>query len=182
MAQYNDFQYNGEEYNLTAYVQSCTETVTASDDLTKSVSITRTDSQASADALSGNGNLAAFLETVSILQRAKTPFYYNGGGYNWYMYNARLDEDEVLLFVNKVLSDAMSLSDFLAPFVIEAVLSETISDADTLSFSTDTSFYDFVFLSEYFRIEITNKALNDTLRVADWLSIERNPANSEWYD
>lgn len=182
MAQYNDQQYNGEEYNLTAYVQTCTETIAASDDLTKSVSVIRTDSQGTADALSGNDNLAAFLETVSILQRAKTPFYYNGGNYNWYMYNSRLDDDEIIILTIKALSDSIGSSDFIAPFMVEKLLSETVTDVDTLSFSASLSLFDFIFLSEFFRIEITNKALNDTIQVNDWLTVKQSPQSVEWYD
>lgn len=181
--QYNESQYNGDSYNLTNYAVTLVETITPADDtVTKSITSLRIDSQATADVIGGSATLQAFLETVTILQRAHTPFAYNNGMYNQFMYNARLDEDEILLAATKVLVDAMSSSDFLAPFIIDKVLAETIMDTDVLSFSSARSVIDFVFLSEFFRIEITNKALNDTVNVSDWLTIKQNPQSVEWFD
>lgn len=181
--QYNESQYNGDEYNLTNYTATLTESITPSDGtVAKSMSIVKTDSQAAADALSDGISLTAFLDTITILQRAHTPFAYNNGMYNQYMYNSRLDEDEVLLMATKVLSASVTASDFMQPFSISKKILESLSETDTILFSTETTLDDFVFLSELMRIEITNKALNDTLRISDWLSIKRNPQNVEWYD
>jgi hypothetical protein len=181
--QYNESEYNGDSYNLTNYTQTLSETITDSDaTVAFSVSIVKTDSQGSADALSDGVSLAAMLDTITILQRAKTPFAYNNGRYNDYMYNARADEDEILLAPTKVLVESLSSTDFMQPFIIAKVITELITDVDILAFSGIHVLNDFIFLSEYFRIEITNKALNDTIRLADWLSIERTPVNNEWAD
>lgn len=181
--QYNESQYNGDSYNLTNYTVTLVEAVTPADaTITKDISAVRTESQGTADAIGGSASLQAFLETVTIYQRANTPFAYNNGMYNQFMYNARADEDEILLMTTKALSDSLTLTDAIGPFVVLQLLSETITDIDTISFSSVLRPIDFIFLSEFFRIEITNKALNETLRVADWLSIERNPVNNEWYD
>jgi hypothetical protein len=180
--QYNESLYNGDSYDLTSYTQTLVETITPVDTLIKDISVLRTDSQGTADTLGGSASLQAFLETITILQRAKTPHAYNTGRYNDYMYNARLDEDEILLAPTKVLLDSLNPIDYLQPFVIDKVITELITDTDTLSLSAILVLNDFIFLSEYFRIEITNKALHDTIRLADWLSIERTPVNNEWAD
>lgn len=181
--QYNASLYNEDEYNLTEFDLNLLEDITSSDVLTKSIEITRTDSQGSADAISDGVSLAALLDTVTIYQRAQTPFAYNNGRYNDFMYNSRADEDEILLMPTKVLPENIFPTDTLAPFISIKGLSDIMSETDALLlFSSDFVYNDFVFLSELFRIEVTNKGLNDTIRMADWLSIERNPANDEWTD
>lgn len=62
-------------------------------------------------------------------------------------------------------------------------LSDSLSSADaTVFFSVDQFLTDFAFLDDLIQIQFTNKALNDTIRLADWVSIERTPVNNEWYD
>lgn len=182
--QYNESMYNGDSYNLTNYTQTLVETMTEVDGtIAKSISVVRTDSQGTADALSDGVSLAAILNTVTIFQRARTPFAYNNGMYNQFMYNARFDEDEILLMAGKLHLEDMFLSAVMQPFAVEMVRLEVITPVDQTVFFFDlTTLDDFVFLSEFIHVEITNKALNDTLRLADWLSIERNPVNNEWYD
>lgn len=181
--QYNESEYNGDSYDLTNYTSTLVETITPTDaDITKSISAIRTESQGTADTIGGSDTLQAFLETVTILQRALTPFAYNNGMYNQYMYNARMDEDEILLMATKILLDSIASTDVMQPFNIEKVILETIADLDTITFIADTSYFDFVFLSEFFRIEITNKALNETILTADWLTIKQSPQSMEWFD
>lgn len=182
--QYNEDLYNGSSYNLTAYSATLVESIAPVDaTVTKSIGILRTDSQASADALGGSASLQAFLETVTFYQRAHTPFAYNNGMYNQFMYNVRADEDEILLMATKALQDSVALNDTLGAFEFAKLLVEALTPTDAaILFATSLVLDEFIFLSEFHRIEITNKALNETLRVADWLSIERNPVNQEWYD
>jgi hypothetical protein len=181
--QYNESGYNGDSYNLTNYTSTLVETITPIDaTVAKDIFALRIESQGTADTIGGSDTLQAFLETVTILQRALTPFPYNNGMYNQYMYNARMDEDEILLMATKVLVDSISSSDALAPFSIEHAIFETITDVDTITFSLDFSVFDFIFLSEYFRIEITNKALDETLQISDWLTIKQSPQSVEWFD
>lgn len=181
--QYNESQYNGDEYNLTNYTQTLVETVSPVEaTLVKSMTTRRTESQGTADTIGGSDTLQAFLETVSILQRAKTPFAYNTGMYNQYMYNARLDEDEILLMATKVLLDTITPSDFIAPFSIIHLLTETITDTAIVFFMATIFLEESVFIDEFARVEISNKALNEIIRTADWLSIERRPVNQEWGD
>lgn len=181
--QYNESQYNGDSYNLTNYSTTLVETITPSNAaLTFSVGLLRTDSQGTADAISGNAALQAFLDTVTIYQRAHTPFAYNNGRYNDYMYNARADEDEILLMATKALSDSIASSDTVGDFIIDKLLSESVSETDAILFASAVVYDDFIFLSEFFRIEITNKALNETLHLADWVTIKQNPQSEEWFD
>jgi hypothetical protein len=180
--QYNESQYNANSYNLTSYSLALAETVASSDDLTKSVGAVLTESQATADALGGNASLQAFLETVTIYQRARTQFAYNNGRYNAFMYNIRADEDEILLMATKALSDSIASTDATVLLLPDKGLLETLAESDVLSFLPNESLQEFLFLSELFRIEVTNKSLSDTVRLADWLSIERNPTSNNWGD
>lgn len=182
--QYNESLYNGDSYNLTQFSQLLVETTTLDDGtVTKSVNSLRVESQGMADALGGSATLQAFLEAVTIYQRASTPFGYNNGRYNDFMYNVRADEDEILLMPTKAVEDVMVLTDLALLFSLNQSLIESVGSTDaTLVFSTSPTFDDFIFLSEFIRVEITNKALNENVRLADWISIERNPVNQEWYD
>lgn len=181
--QYNEDLYNGSSYNLTEFSTTLMESVAPVDaTITKDISSLRTESQGTADAIGGSASLQAFLETITIYQRANTPFAYNNGMYNQFMYNARADEDEILLMATKALIDSITSTDTLGDFSVAKELLETMTESDVLSVTPQMILDDFIFLSEFHRIEITNKALNETLRVADWLSIERQPVNNEWGD
>lgn len=185
MAVYNEKMYDATSYNLTEYAADLSETVTATDGtITKSIGAVKTDSQGTADALSDGVSLAAMLDTVVIYQHARTPFAYNNGMYNQFMYNARLDEDEILLMAIKENLDDILASDVLQPFVISKNLPETIPTVDATVFFFDfTLIPDIVIIDESgFRVEITNKALDATLRVNDWLSIEQSPQSDNWGD
>lgn len=179
--QYNEDLYNGSGYNLTNYSSTLSETVTPSDAaLAFSVGIVKTDSQGTADLLSDGVSLAAMMDTVTIYQRARTPFAYNNGMYDMFMYNARLDEDEILLMANKVFGDFFTLTDSLQPFLIIKNLTETFTEVDVLTMAMEIMFTESLFLSDYARAEITNKALSGIVRLSDWLSIERNPPTNDW--
>lgn len=181
--QYNESEYNGDEYNLTNYTTTLVESVTPTDaTVIKSIISKRIESQGTADTIGGSDTLQAFLETITIIQRAKTPFAYNTGMYNQFMYNARLDEDEILLMATKALSDAITSSDFMAPFSIIHLLTETITDTAVVFFMVNILLEESVFIDEFARVEISNKALNEIIRVADWLTIDRKPVNQEWGD
>lgn len=181
--QYNSTTYNAGEYNITAHDLNLSDILTETDELSKMPGIIRTDSQASVDALSDGVSLAAFLDAVTIRHQATYGNPYNSFSYNEATYNAVYDDDEVLLQIGKVLEDTTTLTDAIGPFVSEKVLLETITGSDVItSFDSVKSLLDFVFMSELFNIQFTNKALNETLRLADWLSIERNPQVNNWGD
>jgi len=180
--QYNSTQYNEDEYNITAHDLNLSDSFTETDVLTKQFDSLRVESQPSVDALSDAQSLAAFLETVNILQRATYGAVYNSFEYDGAMYNRTVDTDEILLQPTKALFDAITSTDAATEFSADHLLSDSISETDAIFFGANPLLDEFIFLSETFRIEVTNKALNEIVRTADWLSIERNPVNNEWYD
>lgn len=183
MAQYNTDAYNDTQFNLTQFAVGLLETVTPTDTLTKEIGIVKTDSEALADVISDGVNMAAMLETVNILQRARTPHMYNGGLYNWYMYNTRLDDDEILLMAQKALTDSFTSSDAITSINAIKVLLETLTPADSLAMSQILApFIEFLFSFDAVRAEISNKALYDTIRVNDWLTIRHTPFVEYWHD
>jgi hypothetical protein len=180
---YNHKKYNESSYNEILFLAILSESSTLSETFTKLVSVTKTDSQTSADMIGGSPSLAAFLGNVNIIQQAIRPFAYNYGLYNWYMYNRALDPDELLLMPIKGLSDSFSgLTDTLAQvWFYNRSITDTMSLTDLANLMAGPVIVDFLTCVEsFFRIEITNKALNDILRLADWLSIDRRPSNHQW--
>lgn len=102
---------------------------------------------------------------------------YNTLGYNEQRYNING------VFHVSALSETMTESDATQLADLIKTISESISAADaTLLFAADQFLVDFIFLDAAVQIQFTNKAINDTVRLSDWLSIERNPVNNEWYD
>lgn len=102
--------------------------------------------------------------------------------YNTHNYNAqRYDLNGV--FHISALSETVTETDDtqLADFLKALSDSLTLVDA-TIFFTVDQAFFDLAFLDETIQIQFTNKALTDTVRTADWLSIDRNPAHNGWYD
>lgn len=181
--QYNAYQYNASEFNLISYDVNLFDSVTESDEVLKMPQIVRTDSQGTADALSDGFSLAAMMDTVTIYQRASTPFAYNNGRYNDFMYNIRADEDEILLMPTKALPDTVTITDVMASFSIEHILSDTLTSTDgTVAFMATSEMVEVVVLDEIFRLEVTNKALNETLRINDWLTIKQRPQSDNWGD
>lgn len=55
-----------------------------------------------------------------------------------------------------------------------------ITDTDIVHIISFT-LVDLVFFDDSPSLSITNHVFNETLRLSDWLSIERNPTDSEWY-
>lgn len=74
-------------------------------------------------------------------------------------------------------TDATQLSETLK------VLFDSLTVADaTIALMANPVFFDLLFLDATLQIQFSNKALSDTVRLADWLSIERTPAQNNWYD
>lgn len=182
--QYNETQYNNASYNFTQFALGCLETITPTDSLTKSVSIIKTDSQASVDALSDGVSLHAILDSVQFVHRARYANPYGAFGYNEAMYNLIEDDDEVLLTVFKAITDAIGSADSLAYiWTAYKTLAETITGSSAITaFDVTTVLLETVFILETTRVEISNKALNESIRTADWLTIDRKPAQEEWGD
>lgn len=102
---------------------------------------------------------------------------YNQAQYNEQRYNINGIYYVTSLVETITESDASQLATAIK------ALSDSLSVADaTIFFSNDLGLADFIFMDEFLNIQFTNKALSDTIRMADWLSIERSPAQNEWYD
>lgn len=81
---------------------------------------------------------------------------------------------------------ATSISDTVAPTEFETAsviktLFDSMSESDTIAFGADLSLLDSIFSDDAIRIDFTNKALNDTIKLTDWLSIKRTN-NGEWFN
>jgi len=60
-------------------------------------------------------------------------------------------------------------------------LSEAITSTSDDTEDTLFELVEFVFLNELTDFSVTNHVLSETIRLADWLQIERNPVDNEWY-
>jgi hypothetical protein len=179
---YNAKLYNASQFNLTQFAQGCLEALVATDsDIVKDIFTRRTESQNTSDLLSDGATLAAFHETVNIYQHAYTAFSYNNSRYNWNMYNLRLDEDEILLRAIKALSDSQGSSDAITALSAIHMLADALSSSDVMFIQSGPTLYDYLFIGESFHIGISNKALPETIRVNDWLQIDK-PFVEAWHD
>ena len=64
--------------------------------------------------------------------------------------------------------------------IFSVVLSESISNIDSDVEDIVLGQLDFVFMSEFFRMDVTNKGLSDTIRLGDWLSVRQSPQSNDW--
>ena len=101
---------------------------------------------------------------------------YNTRNYNDHRYNINGT------FRTTTLTEAITGTDATQTVDAFLALVESLAAVDTSLFAVETMFVDFLFPDDMIRIQIINKAIADTVRMADWLSIARKPARNEWYD
>ena len=101
--------------------------------------------------------------------------------YNQANYNDQRYDIDGIVYATSLIEDVTS-TEVTTSLDIKLITELITLGESTLLFAIDPVFSDFLFLDENLNIQVTNKALNDTVRLADWLSIERNPINSGWYD
>lgn len=102
---------------------------------------------------------------------------YNQLGYNEQRYDINGVFYATSLSETVTEVDGTQLADLLK------ALNDSLAPIDaTVLFAMSQNLFDFLFLDEMIQIQFANKALSDTVRLADWLSIERNPSNNEWFD
>lgn len=101
---------------------------------------------------------------------------YNQAHYNAQRYNINGVFQTTSLSETMTEVDGTQLADLLK------ALSESLSFTDSIVMSNDITLSDFFFLDEMIQIQFANKALGDSIRLADWLSIERAPAQNGWFD
>lgn len=102
--------------------------------------------------------------------------HYNARNYNDQRYNI----DGVFHITS--LSETITETDGTQLADLFKALSDSLSESDAIVFSVDQLLSDILFIDESIQIQFTNKALADTVRLADWLQIERNPAQNGWFD
>jgi hypothetical protein len=101
---------------------------------------------------------------------------YNERQYNAQRYNING------VFYAQALAETANLNDGTQLASVLKLLTDSIMASDVRIMALTHLMSDTAFFDDMIQIQFTNKALNDTLRLADWLSIERNPANNEWAD
>ena len=181
MALFGDPLFGEEQFAFNQYEVVATESMTLSDTLTKSVSMTLQDSQNTVDAISDGVSLSAFMDNLRLGPTGIGTLFgtYMFGEAMWQ--KTEIDGN-LLLMPIKVLTDTMTLSDTLQPFSISKELLETLTLSSANTFEIDQVLSDFLFFDEDIKVEITNKALNDSIRLNDWLTVKLKPASEPWGD
>jgi hypothetical protein len=154
--QYNSGRYNEHQYNTDFYSLLLSDSLAPSDSLTKYVFIVKLDSSSLSDSRTMSDTVHNLLETIT-------------------------SSDVRKMLPQLTKSETVILSDVLLPFSVYKALSETVTLSSVITFDVSQILMDFIFFSEYIKVEITNKALNDTIRINDWLSIQKSPV-SHWHD
>lgn len=101
---------------------------------------------------------------------------YNTAKYNTELYNA----DVTFHLVR--LDDTTTLTDATISKTIGKGLSDSTSLADTRTQDTVKPLADSVNLVDTVTKSITKKGLSDSIRLNDWLTVKKNPQNSEFHD
>lgn len=91
--------------------------------------------------------------------------------YNKFQYNTAQYNADTTFFV-KSLAESIASADSRVDSPTK-VLSESISSADTKVFSLIRALSEFMFLTDVVTKSVLNKGFSETLRVNDWLEIER---------
>lgn len=94
--------------------------------------------------------------------------------YNTSVYNSRMfgPRRKVL----RVTTETLPVSDLTKVVSLFRALTESITLGSSVALTSIAPLLDAVFMSEFFKRELTNKALGDILELATWLEIERKPA------
>lgn len=101
--------------------------------------------------------------------------------YNTRKYNAQRYNINGIFYASS-FSETMTAADATEMANLLKTLSDSLTLASSIIFLDSIFLADFTFMDDMIQIQFTNKALNDTIRLADWLSIERNPVNNEWFN
>ena len=159
MALYNTTYYNADQYNLTADLLALSEAITPTDaTITKSIFTLRQDSMAEMDTIGHNIGPDEIMDML-LLTELRT------------------------FSVSFPRADSLALIQTFAALLDLAALLETIISTDAIMHESQPALFDIIFVEDpNFIIEISNKALSDTVRLADWLSIERTPSVDGWGD
>lgn len=180
MATFGTPLFGEEEFSMTMFLLSLSETVTMTDTIAKKIFITLQDSQNTVDSISDGVSLTAFHENI-LLGNAGLGVLFGDWNFGQTTFMKSDLGGNLLLMPIKVLPETITLSDFLAPFAISKTLTDILTLASSITFSDSFFLSDVMFLSESIRVEITNKALSDSIRLNDWLQMKLTAAEP-WSD
>lgn len=155
MPQYNTHQYNTKEYNAHVFVLNLFETITSTD------AETNADSMLRQEVITIVDNLQKFFDG-QILSDSIVP-------------------NDVLLNQAQIVKlDSLALTDTRTMNVLKVLL-ETMTLSDVRTMMMQTQLADFILMVDTLTKYISDKRLNDSIRLQDWLSIKRQSANT-WSD
>lgn len=178
--QYNGIQYNEAQYGFAELALNLFDTVTPSDaTITKVISLSLTDTQVIVDVLAKAITMAALTESVGSSDDDNLGSLYNIPQYNTIQYGIGGSGYGFMKKMIVTKSEAITSTDTL---VTEAqkLFTEAISSGDTLIKNPMPRLTESVFMAEIFQREISNEALNDEIKIADWIIIERKPIVRPW--
>lgn len=152
---YNEIYYNENLYNAAVLVLALFESLTSSDART-------------IDDL--QGTLSEAITMADTLQR-----YFNGA-----IFNETLTPTDVILNQAQISKlDIMTLTDAFTATVLKSLL-ETMTLSDLRTMAQSRQFVESLVLVDILTKFISDKRLNDSLRLQDWLNIKKNPAEQVW--
>ena len=156
MAQYNAAQYNTKQYNASLLYLSLIEAIASTD----------------TDTMSGDYLRSEVITVVDNLQK-----YFNGQIFSDFVVptDVLLNEAQLLKLESLGVTDARTMS-------ILAVLLETMTLSDVRTMMMSMSLVDSTVLVDTLTKYISDKRLNDSIRLQDWLSTRKNPAANVWSD
>lgn len=96
--------------------------------------------------------------------------------YNKFQYNTAQYNADAIFYV-KALSESVASADARIDSPAK-VLAETISSSDARVMNLIHTFAEFLFLTDVVTKSVLNKGFSETIRVNDWLEIERQNQNN----
>lgn len=180
MAQFAEPLFGETNFAFSLFVANCNETITSTDTIAKSVSLTLQDSQNSVDAVSDGVSLAALMDVIP-LGNAGIGVLFGDWLFGEITWEKADIGGNLLLMANKVMTEGIVFTDAIGPFTANKALFDALMSTDAINFATDHELLDFLFMSDLARVEISNKALSDEIRMNDWLTIKVLPSEP-WGD
>lgn len=176
MPLYNRAEYDVQEYNANSLSLNLSDSSTLSSNLGGfSENLTKTEILSLISTLTNLVDRQPFIDTLSVTDPSSFQLdRYGSVQYNTVMYNNRMFGPRRRVI--RATSEAMSVSDMAIVTSAIKVLTDAVTSGSSISVLDLVNLLDSVFMSEYFKREITNKALGDTLRLATWFEIVRRPA------
>ncbi len=154
---YNEKLYNGGSYNLTVTPLALFDSSSMADARISDPAIVKAEVQAMVAAIQFLFNQAPLLQDVMVMEQDFTT--------------------KALI----VKLESLGLTDTTTISFIK-LLSDTIGPSDALVFLASMALGDAVAIADDLTKKITNKGLSDTIRMAEWLSVNRRPAEGVFGD